>query len=133
MKISIKTLALLAVLLLPFTLAAQEKETTLDEFCEKEADRLAQLLNLEDWQTFYVDSTLKHDFGQMQAEADAMNKAKVSNAELYQRVNDKWMAQIDKTYEKIFTKEQWEKFLKMGEGKKIKAREKRMAKYEKAE
>ena len=58
-------------LLLAFApaLAAQdEKEPELWERAETEADRLQELLDLEDWQAFYVDSTLKHDLPAMMDE-----------------------------------------------------------------
>jgi hypothetical protein len=47
---------------------------------------------------------------------------------MYQAVQDKWMDQIDATYKKIFTEEQWKEYMKTGAGKAIKAREKRKAK-----
>ena len=131
MKAYRKILALSAVLLLPLCLSAQDKDNSLDEYCAKEADRLTQMLSLEDWQTFYVDSTLRHDYTKMQETADSLSKAKVTNTEIYQNVHDKWAAHIDKTYERIFNADQWAKYLKMGGAKKIKEREKRMAKYKK--
>ena len=44
--------------------SAQQPQNQPDiyEQAEMEADRLQKLLELEDWQAFYVDSTLKHDF-----------------------------------------------------------------------
>jgi hypothetical protein len=93
-----------------------------------EADRLQNLLDLEDWQVFYVDSTLKHDFPAMMAEYDQLRKAKVTNTAMYQAVQDKWMDQVDRTYQRLFTEEQWKLYLKAGAGKAQKAREKRKAK-----
>ena len=49
----------------------QEKMPDIYQQAEMEADRLQKLLDLEDWQTFYVDSTLKHDFPAMMAEYEA--------------------------------------------------------------
>ena len=40
------------------------------EIAEKETERLQRLLELEDWQAFYVDSTLQHDYAAMQAELE---------------------------------------------------------------
>ena len=55
-----------------FPLAAQEKpeqkEVNVDELAIKEAERLADLLKLEDWQVFYADSILRHDYGQLHEE-----------------------------------------------------------------
>ena len=106
----------------------QEKQPDVYEQAEAEADRLQRVLDLEDWQVFYVDSTLKHDFPAMMAEYDKLRNSKVSNTSLYIAVQDKWMDHIDATYRKIFTDEQWAAYLKSGAGKAQKAREKRRLK-----
>jgi hypothetical protein len=108
--------------------AQQPEEPDIYEQAEMEADRLQRVLDLEDWQTFYVDSTLKHDFPAMMAEYEQLRNAKVSNTALYQDVRDKWLDQIDATYKKIFTEEQWAAYLKQGAAKAQKARAKRKAK-----
>ena len=109
--------------------SAQQQEEAPDiyEQAEMEADRLQRILDLEDWQTFYVDSTLKHDFPAMMAEYEELKNAKVANTSMYQAVQDKWMEQIDKTYERIFNPKQWAAYLKSGAAKMQKAREKRKA------
>ena len=120
-------------LLLAFApaLAAQdEKEPELWERAETEADRLQELLDLEDWQAFYVDSTLKHDLPAMMDEYKELQDSKVSNSSLYYMVQDKWMEKIDQTYRRIFTDEQWAAYLKSGAAKAQKARAKRKAKAE---
>ena len=111
-------------------LSAQEKEKQPDiyEQAEIEADRLQRILDLEDWQVFYVDSTLKHDFPAMMAEIDKLRNSKVSNMMLYQAVQDNWWEQIDATYKRIFSSQQWAAYLKSGAAKVQKAREKRKAK-----
>ena len=113
-------------------LLAQQKPETPDiyEQIENEADRLQRVLDLEDWQVFYVDSTLKHDYPAMQAEVMKLAEAKVANRDVYIIVQDKWMDQIDATYKRIFTPEQWAAYLKQGAGKAQKAREKRRLKSE---
>ena len=62
------------VLMLAVTpcLMAQEQEKPMEmwERAEAEADRLQRVLGLEDWQVFYVDSTLKHDYQQLMDEAE---------------------------------------------------------------
>ena len=108
--------------------AQEQKQPDIYQQAETEADRLQKLLDLEDWQVFYVDSTLKHDWPAMIAEYDDLRMKKVSNSSMYQAVQDKWMEQIDKTYEKIFNPEQWAAYLKTGAAKLQKAREKRKAK-----
>lgn len=110
----------------------EQKTPTPEEMAATEADRLAELLDLEDWQVFYVDSTLQHDFAAWQEEMQALQKSRVSNMDLYTDVRDRWMEQIDKTYKKLFTPEQWAAYLKSGAAKEQKSREKRKAKIEKA-
>ena len=111
-------------------LSAQQpmQQPDIYERAEQEADRLQQLLDLEDWQVFYVDSTLKHDYPALMAEYDQLGASKVNNQSLYQKVYDKWMDQIDKTYKRIFSEEQWAAYLKSGAARAQKARDKRKAK-----
>jgi len=113
-----------------FDAFAQQKEDGPDiyEQAEAEADRLQRVLDLEDWQVFYVDSTLKHDYPAMLAEFDELRKAKVSNTDIFQDVQDRWWDKIDASYQRIFTEEQWKAYLKSGAGKAQKAREKRKQK-----
>lgn len=130
MKLNIRIVLTFLLVLTAFPALAQQQPEQPDLFeqAENEADRLQRILDLEDWQAFYVDSTLKHDFPAMMAEYEGLKASKVSNTSLYQAVYDKWMDQIDKTYRKIFNDEQWTAYLKSGAGKAQKAREKRKAK-----
>ena len=98
------------------------------ERAEAEADRLQGLLDLEDWQVFYVDSTLKHDYQGLMVEAEKLQASKVANTALYMAVQDKWMERIEASYKKIFNETQWAAYLKSGAAKAQKAREKRKAK-----
>ena len=122
--------AMFAFLALQGVASAQQqpKQPDIYEQAEMEADRLQRVLDLEDWQVFYVDSTLKHDFPAMMADYDQLRKAKVANSAMYQDVQDKWMDQIDVTYKRIFTPEQWAAYLKQGAAKAQKSREKRRLK-----
>ena len=106
----------------------EQKQPTPEEMASKEADRLADLLKLEYWQVFYVDSTLQHDYAAWQEEVKKLQAARVDNYDLYTITSDKWMEQIDKTYKKLFTLQQWAAYLKSGAAKQQKAREKRKAK-----
>lgn len=110
----------------------EQKVQTPEEMAAKEADRLGELLKLEYWQVFYVDSTLQHDFTALQDEMNKLQSARVENYDLYMSVRDKWFEQIDNTYKKIFTPEQWAQYLKTGAAKNIKAREKRKEKMRKS-
>ena len=112
-----------------FEMMAQEpKQPDIYQQAENEADRLQKLLDLEDWQVFYVDSTLKHDYPAMIAEYEKLRSSKVSSDLLFLAVQDRWMEQIDNTYKRIFNPQQWAAYLKSGAAKMQKAREKRKAK-----
>ena len=128
-SIVLLSFALLASMVSGVKASAQQNQgPDIYEQVQAETDRLQRVLDLEDWQAFYVDSTLKHDFPAMMAEYDKLKVSKVSNTSLYIAVQDKWMDQIDATYRKIFTDDQWKAYLKAGAGRLIKAREKRKAK-----
>ena len=124
--------AVLLFMMLPLSGFAQQQPQQPDIFesIENEADRLQRVLDLEDWQVFYVDSTLKHDLTAMREEISSLAAAKVGNSDMYTMVQDKWMDQIDATYKNIFTEEQWQLYLKQGAAKYQKARAKRRQKAE---
>ena len=131
MKLNIRVLAALLMIFMGFeSYAQQQDEPDILEQAEMEADRLQRLLYLEDWQTFYVDSILKHDYSAMLAEYEQLQKAKVSNSSIYQSVQDKWKDKIDEAFSKVFDDEQWARYLKNGAGKAQKGRAKRKAKAE---
>ena len=121
--------ALLALFAIAPALVAQEPEKPKEpwEMAEEEADRLQRVLELEDWQVFYVDSTLKHDYQGLMDEIGKLQASKVANSSLYIAAQDKWMDKIDASYKKIFTEMQWAAYLKSGAGKAQKARAKRKA------
>lgn len=124
----------LLLLLLPLSVFAQEQKTPeqqekeFRESIEKEVDRIADNLDLDDWQIFYVDSILIHDYTAMQQEMMELNSAKVSNMDIYYAAQDKWMEAIYNSFQKIFTEEQWAKYLKTGAARDKKVRDKRAEK-----
>ena len=103
----------------------EEREKQMLEFIDKEVQRLSTMLDLEYWQEFYIDSTLTHDYKAMTAEMESLQKAKVENSDLYISVQDKWAQQIDDSYKRFFTEEQWNKYWKNGGKKAQQARDKR--------
>jgi len=103
----------------------EQKEKQLMEYIDKEVKRLTDLLGLEYWQEFYVDSTLTYDYHAMSEEMEKLQSAKVENPDLYIGVQDKWMEQIDATYKRIFNEAQWKKYWKSGGERAQKARNKR--------
>ncbi|MBQ8460854.1 MAG: hypothetical protein IJ543_00380 [Bacteroidales bacterium] len=136
MKKLISFTALCMAIFVSFCTAASaqnpEKQPTPEELAATETEHLENALKLEDWQVFYVDSTLQHDFAALEAELKEMQAAKVGNYDMYRDIQDKWMEQIDNSFKKWFTPAQWKKYLKMGAGKSQKEREKRRAKIAKA-
>ena len=114
------------------SMSPEEEAKKLREGIDKEIDRLTTLLDLADWQIFYVDSTLTYNIESMRAEQKALMAAKVSNSDLYWKITDKWQEATYVQYRKIFNDQQWERYLKAGGAKEKKARDKRAAKEAKA-
>ena len=71
------------------TMTPEEKEKKLTELIQQQVEKLETSLKLEDWQTFYADSILTHDYHALQEELDALQDAKVSNRDLYTKASDK--------------------------------------------
>lgn len=131
---AIKFFGITALLLLPLWAWAQQPQTEEEELKQlREAvDNTVQSyesqFHLEDWQSFYVDSILTHDYDALRLELKALRDAKVSNTDLYQQVQDKWSEQIYNAFQKVFNEEQWAKYLKSGAARDKKSRDKRAAK-----
>ncbi len=79
----------------------EEQEKKLAEFIQKEVDRWEMTLKLEDWQVFYVDSILNHDYRAMQEEMNSLSSAKVSNFDIYTKTSDKWAENIYVAFRKV--------------------------------
>ena len=130
------SIGLMLLLALPLfaqnQMSPEEEAKKLREGIDKEIDRLTTLLDLADWQVFYVDSTLTFNIESMRAEQKALAAAKVSNTDLYWETTDKWQEATYLQYRKIFDDRQWERYLKSGGAKEKKARDKRAAKAEAA-
>ena len=122
-----KTLLAVLAAFICWTSVAQDenKQPTPEEMAEKETERLEKALKLEDWQVFYVDSTLVHDYTAWMTELEGLRKARVENSDIYVSIQDKWMERIENAYRKFFTEEQWQEYLKQGGERIIKERQKR--------
>ena len=103
----------------------QEKPKTTEEMAAQQADLLGERLNLEYWQVFYVDSILRTNFKGMEEDIKRLGAMNVSMESLYMEVQDKWGEKTDEAFKKLFTDEQWKKYLTTGAKKAIKEREKR--------
>ena len=132
-----RSIVLCSVLFSGFSLGLAAQEMTAEEkkaekefyeAVEKEIDRLTGLLKLEDWQVFYVDSILTHDYKAMQAELKVLQDRKVTNANMYYDIQYKWQDRIYDAYNKIFDEAQWAKYLKSGAARDKKNRDKKRGK-----
>lgn len=133
-------LALITASMLAFSFAwaqqpqtPEEQEKQLMEYIDKEVERLSNSLKLEYWQEFYADSVFVHDYHAMQDELKELQAAKVTNADLYMQVQDKWAENIYNAFHKFLNEDQWKKYLKSGAGREKKARDKRAEKALKAD
>ena len=132
---SIKFFGITALLLLPLWVGAQQPQEyeakelkELYDAIEQQVDNYTNQLDLEVWQTFYLDSILTHDYMAMRDELKALRDSKMTNTDLYQTVRDKWSEQIYNSLEKVFNEEQWAKYLKSCAAREKKSRDKRAAK-----
>lgn len=106
----------------------EEQLKQMRETIDRTVENYENLLDLEDWQTFYVDSILTHDYEAMRLELKGLQAAKISNSDVYQQIQDKWAEQIYVSMQKVFTEQQWQKYLKAGAARDKKARDKRAQK-----
>ena len=129
-----KIALILAFCAISLCLQAQAQKSEKDrqkqffEAIDTQVDRLTELLDLEEWQAFYVDSILTHDYAALQQEFDYLQKSKVTNSDLFYDIQDKWSEQIYNSLHEVFTEDQWAKYLKSGAAREKKARDKRAAK-----
>ena len=107
---------------------AQKREKEFFENLDKQITQMTTQLDLEDWQVFYVDSILTHDYQAWQQELNDLQKKKVSNMDIYNEVAYNWQDKIDNALQKVFSDEQWAKYQKNGAARAKKARDKKRAK-----
>ena len=129
-----KFFGLLAAFLFPLCAFAQsqggrqDEEKQMRKAIDASIENLTTLLKLEDWQVFYVDSIMTHDYEAMTQEINVLRDAKMSNQDAYIMVQDKWSEKMYQAFRGIFNDEQWTKYLKSGAGREKKARDKRALK-----
>lgn len=109
----------------------EEANKQYQESIQDEIHHLEISLKLDDWQVFYLDSIMVHDYNAMRDELMELQKAKVGNNDIYYDVQDKWNEQIYNSLHKVFDDAQWQKYLKQGAQKAKKDRDKRLAKKNK--
>ena len=111
-------------------LTPEQEETKMREGIEQLVLHYEETLDLEVWQTFYVDSILVHNYTAMSEETKALAENRVENAELYQMISDKWENATYDAFRKILDDAQWKKYLKGGASRAKKSRDIRAAKRE---
>lgn len=134
-----KIVLVLSIMLLGFGAAAQqqappteeEMEKKMYESIDKKVQFLSELLTLEYWQEFYVDSILNYNYHAMKDELTALQAAKVGNTSMYMDVQDKWNDATFYAFQKVFDEQQWKKYLKTADGRAKIARDKKAAKKKK--
>ncbi len=131
-----RTALLFLMLLVPGVAFAQQqgpqtpeqREKQMYENIQKQVDNMAESLYLEDWQIFYADSILTTNFGALAKEFEDLGKNKVSDPEVYSRLQDACMEKNYNAFRVILNEQQWAKYLKTGAARDKKARDKRAAK-----
>lgn len=127
-----KFFRIICLLFVSVSLFAQQKpedeEKQFRTSIDNRIEYLTGLLDLEDWQVFYMDSILTHDYTAMRDDLKALNEAKSTNQDNYIRVQDKWMEKIYQSLLGVFDEAQTAKYLKNGAAREKKARDKREAK-----
>ena len=134
----LKSILIAIAVLLPTCLFAQQQgmpsdeeiEKMMYESIEKEIRKYDELLKLEEWQIFYIDSILTHNYDEMRREQMKLSKGGVSTADAYQRAIDNCFEKNYQAFSLVLNEEQWAKYLKMGGAKDKKLRDKRKAKRE---
>ena len=96
----------------PAALAQEPQQPNVDEIIAKQLEN---------------HSILQYNFRALNDEFDETRKGGASNAETYQAISDKWMDATDQAFERVFTEEQWKKYMKSTYGKEKTRRDKRMS------
>ena len=124
-----QTLLLAATLLLcaPLAQAQEPQQPNVDEIIAKQVDNLTRTFKLDEVQVFFVDSVLQYNYNAMNDAFVEAKKTGASNADTYQAISDQWMDATDQAFERIFTEEQWKKYLKSTYGKEKQRRDKRIS------
>ena len=101
--------------------AQQQEEKTPEEIAIEQANKLETELKLNSTQVFYVDSVLRHNYTELQAEIDKARSRGSQDANTYKTRNEKWMHRTFDAFKAILDEQQYIKYLKMmGHGKEYK-------------
>ena len=111
----------------PAAMAQEPQEPNIDEIVARQLENLTRTFKLDEVQEFYIDSILQYNYRAMNDAFMETKKTGASNAETYQAISDDWMQRTDEAFERVFTEDQWKKYLKSTYGKEKQRREKRMS------
>ncbi|MBP5506191.1 MAG: hypothetical protein J6X89_08875 [Bacteroidales bacterium] len=106
--------------------AAQEEKEYADAVA-KQVEQMIEHFKLDDYQAFKLDTLMQHYAPIYQAEIKRVKDSGAAQVASFQTVVDKWADFFDSEYQKIFTEEQWKRYLKSPAGREKKKRDKRMA------
>lgn len=109
-------------------LTPEQREKELYDRIQEQVDKMSITYKLEDWQIFYLDSILVHNYNAVNAEYEELRARKVSNSDIYLAVQDKWAEETYQAISKVFNPEQWRQYLKYGADRDKKIRDKRASK-----
>ena len=132
--IRIAAISVLALTLSVFQAFAQDpnQQPNLDEIINNQVENLAKIYKLDDVQIFFVDSVLQYNMKAMMDEIEQVRHSGASSASTFEVVSDKWLSATDQAFERIFTADQWKKYMKSSFGKEKAKRDKRIKEREEA-
>lgn len=107
--------------------ANQQKELSFEEIITKQVEDMVERYKLDDYQAFKLDTLLQHFAPIYNAEMKRVKDSGAAQSASFQSITDKWADFFDNEYQKIFTEEQWNRYLKSSAGREKKKRDKRMA------
>lgn len=122
-------LLLAAALLMsvPAARAQEPQQPDIDQIIANQIDNLTRTFKLDEVQVFFVDSILQYNYHAMNEAFEEARKTGASNADTYQAISDQWMQATDEAFQRFFTKDQWNKYMKSSYGKEKQRREKRIS------
>lgn len=107
--------------------ANPQKELSFEEIIAKQVEDMVDRYKLDDYQAFKLDTLLQHFAPIYNAEMKRVKDSGAAQSASFQSITDKWADFFDNEYQKIFSEEQWNRYLKSSAGREKKKRDKRMA------
>lgn len=108
----------------------EQKEKSPVEIAYEQTEMLRESLDLNHFQVFKVDSILQSNIAGVMNQFEEMKKGGLQNPDSYREVQKRWQTKTDSEFEKLFTLDQFERYLKLS-GMPSKERKKKMAELRK--